>query len=155
MQESIVVQYVNQPKPGKKKGSIKSTAGKTYGVWPDKLDQFQPGGSYTVEVEENQYNGQTYYGVKRIIGAPSNGNATPAPSPAPYTGRQTDEATAERIYVCGIVNAAVPTLAAAGDLRTGVLIEITNTAREAWRQTFGGRAEARAAVPPDDPQAPF
>lgn len=151
MQETITVQYVNPPKPGKKKGSVKSVAGKTYGVWPDKLDLFQPGGTYVVEVEQNEFNGQTYYGVKRVIGGPpaggSNGTAAPATEPM-GARRQTDDATAERIYVCGIVNAAVPGLLDKGSLNGVALVKLTNEARQAWRQTFGDKGGS--PIPNDD-----
>lgn len=50
----ITVQYVNQPKAGKKMGSVKDTTGALYGVWPDKLGLFQPGKAYEIEFKTSE-----------------------------------------------------------------------------------------------------
>lgn len=46
---TITVEYVNQPKPGKKMGSIKGSDGQYYGVWPNDLNQFRQGETVTIE----------------------------------------------------------------------------------------------------------
>jgi hypothetical protein len=76
MQATIKVQFVNQPKEGQRKGSIKGDDGNYYGVWPDKLSLFQKGQTYTIEyTESTASSGKTYRDFKRIIpGAPSTGN---------------------------------------------------------------------------------
>lgn len=148
--ETIVVQYVNQPKPGKKMGSIKTRDGRYFGCWPDKLALFNPGGEYVVETE-------TTGDFTKIKGL-ANGNV-PLTAVGQKGGAKygaTDDATAERIYCCGILNAAV----SGGHLpvSTASLVAATNAARQAWAQTFGGKAASghRDLEPPmpDDP-GPF
>jgi hypothetical protein len=65
MQKQITVQFLNQPKAGKKKGSIKTTDGEYIGCWPNELDNFQEGGSYTVEIEFNDFNGKQYMNLAK------------------------------------------------------------------------------------------
>lgn len=56
---NVTVKYVNPPRPGKKKGSIKTDADEYIGVWPDKLHLFEPGNSYRIIYTENEY-GKTF-----------------------------------------------------------------------------------------------
>ena len=49
---TVTVRYVNDPKPGKKMGSIKSTDDVYYGAWPNQLRQFESGQTYDIEYEE-------------------------------------------------------------------------------------------------------
>ena len=58
--EIIQVQYVNPPKPGKKKGTIKTIDGKLFGVWANALNGFKPKETYAVEYAEEEWQGQTY-----------------------------------------------------------------------------------------------
>jgi hypothetical protein len=57
---TITVKYVNPPKAGKKKGTIKSADGQMFGVWADKLGEFTPDMIYEIEYSEEAWNGQTY-----------------------------------------------------------------------------------------------
>src|SRR6188768_1077779 len=68
---TIEVEYVNPPKEGKKKGSIKTKDGEYYGVWPDKLHLYAPGNTYTIQYESSEFKGKTYKDVKRIVDAPA------------------------------------------------------------------------------------
>ena len=148
---TITVQYVNQPKPGRKTGTIKTTGGQYYNVWPDKLHLFQPGGTYKVTYESREHEGVTYNTVKgaEIIAvgpqaapvqspAPTQQASQAAPAPqiqAPEPFNRAVDPTPERIYVCGITNAWVrahPT-----DFNAVNLIAVTNAARQAWAETFG------------------
>lgn len=141
--ETVTVQYVNAPKPGKKMGSIKTADGRYIGCWPDKLVRFQQGGTYTIKTETQG----DFTKVVDVVG-----NDAPTQQQAPQqrsVGRPTDDATAERIYVCGVVNAAI---SSGLEVTTGTLVGITNAAREAYRQTFGGQAATgqREAPMPND-----
>jgi hypothetical protein len=84
--ERVTVQYINEPKPGRKTGSIKTTDGRYFDVWPNLLPQFQKGKSYEIETESREYNSKTYVTAKRIISngagsGPSNGSSDqPAPN---------------------------------------------------------------------------
>ena len=141
--ETVTVQYVNPPKDGGSYGYIKTQDGKRISVHRDKLDLFQKGGSYVVEYETTQ---QGYHNFKRLAGGAGPAPAGANPRSASYT-RQDDPAVAERIYCCGIVNAAVPGLTQKGLLTAGVLVQITNDARLAWRQTFGAGDLKTTAIP--------
>jgi hypothetical protein len=69
MQATIRIKYVNQPREGKKMGSIKGDDGTIIGVYPDKLNLFQQGQTYTVEYDEGEGG---FKRLKRIVpGAPS------------------------------------------------------------------------------------
>ena len=87
--ETIQVQYVNPPNPGGKKGSIKTTDGKLFGVWANKLSEFKPNETYAVEYTEEEWRGQTY---RTITKAALEANRTASPSPSPAT-----TATARRV----------------------------------------------------------
>jgi hypothetical protein len=83
---NITVQYVNQPKEGAKKGTIKTDTGEVYGVWADKLQNYAVGGKYTIEYDESTFQGRQYKSVKRIIqsaaGTSSPGGSGGAPNNA-------------------------------------------------------------------------
>jgi hypothetical protein len=49
----VTVAYVNDPKPGKKNGSIKDDQGQYWSVWPNMLRQFEPGETYELDYEQN------------------------------------------------------------------------------------------------------
>lgn len=98
---TVTVAYVNQPAEGKKQGNIKTDGGDYYGVAPAMLGQFQPKGKYEITYESRDYNGKTYHTVKTVKAL-----GGPAPSTTGSGGKYgaTDETTARRIFICGILN---------------------------------------------------
>lgn len=136
--ETVTVQYVNQPKDASKSyGSIKTQDGKFISVHRDKLGLFQKGGSYVVEYETTD---KGYHNFKRIVSAePGPGHNSQGATPP---ARNEDLATAERIFVCGIVNAAV---GAGHSTDWGSLVPLVNNARNAFAFTFGGRTPPQQA----------
>lgn len=129
----VKIAYVNPPQQGRKNGSIKTDTGEFYGVPPAMLSQFTQGGTYSVEYGERIYNGRTYKDIKSasMINAPSGG------------GRQTDDVTSERIFVCGAINSALQS----GQLNIGDEEAVTHAVamlRSVWARTFGGRSQAAA-----------
>lgn len=62
---AINVAYVNQPKEGKTKGSIKTNEGEYYEVFPNQLGLFRPGAAYEIEFSERNWNGKTYRTVNK------------------------------------------------------------------------------------------
>lgn len=73
MSERVKVAYVNQPKPGKKQGSIKTDDNRLFGVWPNHLSQFTVGQTYDIEVESYaRRDGTQGYTVKSLT--PVNGS---------------------------------------------------------------------------------
>lgn len=63
---TITVQYANPPKEGKKQGSIKTTDGVVYGVFPDKLGLLRPQQTYAIEFDEREFNGRTYKTIRKV-----------------------------------------------------------------------------------------
>jgi hypothetical protein len=66
---TIEVQYVNEPKEGKKMGTVKTVDGEYYSVWPDKLSLYKPGGTYEVQYTESPFQGKMYKTIKAVKGA--------------------------------------------------------------------------------------
>lgn len=125
---TIEVAYVNQPKPGKKKGSVKAANGEIYGVWPSDLGRFQVGQQITFNYEESTFNGQTYKSAKFPKGAP------PAPTPM---AASSGPAKSEEMFVMGVIGR---TLQGTGSFPDPV--ELTNwvkAARMAWRDGFSNK----------------
>ena len=136
--ETVTVAFVNAPKDGKPYGSIKTQDGKFISVHGDKLNLFQKGGSYVVEYETTE---KGYHNFKRLG---SNGN-TPQAGPNPHTAPRADDlATAERIFVCGVVNNAV---SAGQSTDWPSLVPLINNARNAFAFTFGGRQPPQQQAP--------
>ncbi len=127
---TISVQYVNQPKAGKKEGNVKTTNGEYYGVKPAMLAQFSPGGTYTVEYDSRMWNSKEFKSITTI---------TAAQAPAAGTGGGNygpkDDTTAERIFVQGILQAFIT----AGKIEpTGVAVTgAVKTLRAVWADTLG------------------
>lgn len=137
---TITVKYVNQPKPGKKMGSIKDTAGNIYGVYPEKLALFQQNGTFEIEYKQNG-------DFKQVVGVKPAGGLSPAPqSNGGGNYRPTSPVDAERMYVCSLVNAGIQ--AGRIDFTEGAIEAATNAARNAWRNTFGAVTPLNTPAPP-------
>ena len=61
---TMTIKYVNPPKPGKQRGSIKGIDDQIVGVFADKLHLFREGGTYEIDYTETSANGTTYRNVK-------------------------------------------------------------------------------------------
>ena len=136
--ETIQVQYVNPPNPGGKKGSIKTTDGKLFGVWANKLSEFKPNETYAVEYTEEEWRGQTYRTITKAA-LEANRTASPSPQPSRNSHRETSPTDAERMFVCSLLKAEI----GAGKLAltTKELIEAIERTRAAWAKTFGRALE--------------
>lgn len=144
---TVEVKYVNQPGPGKKQGTIKTPDGTMYGVKSAMLGLFREGGIYDIKYESREFQEKIYHTVVSVtpVQSPEGGLAT---TPA---RQKTDDVTAERIFVCGIVNAAISSNQIAP--QTTDLVQTVAAAREAWRQTFGRKKTATEEEMSD--QIPF
>ncbi len=133
MTARIQVKYVNPPKPHKTNGSIKTPDDQMFGVKPDMLGLFQPNGTYDVEFSERQFNGQTYKTVTSVKKV----DVAPAPSTASGGAKYdtTDDKTAERIFVCGALNAMI----SGGHVEVSqvYISNVVNVLRASWAETFG------------------
>lgn len=141
---TITVKYVNQPRPGKKQGSVKDDNGTIYGVYPDKLSLFQPNATYEIEYKDSEWQGKTYHNIVSVKPA---GGLSPAPqSNGGGNYRPTSPVDAERMYVCSLVNAGIQ--AGRIDFSEGAIEAATNAARNAWRNTFGAVTPLNTPAPP-------
>jgi hypothetical protein len=61
---TIVVQYVNEKKPGQRNASIKDADGAYYWVKPEELHRYQPGVAYEIAFVTTQSNGYTNRTIK-------------------------------------------------------------------------------------------
>jgi hypothetical protein len=136
----ITVQYVNPPKGGKKRGTIKDSSGNLYGVWPDKIGLFQPGSTYDVEINESHAtNGEIFKNiVDGVLCAPrKNTTAPPATAPSVPMGGNGGNYTNkdEQIWTVALLKSFIE----AGEIHPDKddLISAVQILREVWRRTFG------------------
>jgi hypothetical protein len=125
----IEIAETHPPKVGKKLGAVKTAAGESFGIWPDKLSALRVGGRYQIEFDENEFNGRTYRKITNVQAV----EATPPARRAAHCATEVDYV--EQQFVCALLNAAI----AAGTLQiqTDALVAAIKTARAAWAQTFG------------------
>ena len=146
--ETVTVKYVNPPKDGKKRGTIKTTDDQFIGVWADKIHLFEVGKTYELEMTETESNGVTYRNVKTVKMVetpPAQVAAAAAAVSGGGTYRETCAKDAERMFTCSILNAFIQ--AGKVDLNGPQLVNHTLMLRKVWQHTFGQTAEAAAAVP--------
>jgi hypothetical protein len=77
---TLTVKYVNPPREGSKRGSIKTVDDEFYGVWPENIELFEPGVTYEVQYVERTTNGRTFRNVKSARPHVLQPAAQPAPS---------------------------------------------------------------------------
>jgi hypothetical protein len=143
----VTVKYINQPKPGKKMGSIKTTGDEYYNVWPDKLHMFHAGQNYTIEYDQNE---QGFKSFKKLVGgsgaqqvgttAVVTGNMAAARAQAPT---RSGDAKSEEMFVMGFMNRCYQ---GAGTVppHSQLVIEL-RTLRSAWQEAW---APSPASVRP-------
>jgi len=125
----VTVDYVNQPKPGKKMGSIKTQELGYVGVWPDKLDLFQQGRRYVIEYEVNG-EFKKFVRIKAEEPAPSGG-----------TSGASRSSQAKEIFVTGVIGRY---LQGAGTWPTGnTLALMVAEARDAWETAMEGKSSPK------------
>ena len=135
---TVTVKFVNQPNPGKKMGSIKTSELGVIFVWPDKLSQFTPGNKYTIDYADEG-------GFKKLVKVggtvvdntpPASPTATTQEPPWEPPGNEHREYDVQEcIFICGLINNAV----ASGkiDLNAVSIAALMSAGRQAWAQTFG------------------
>ena len=129
-QVTVKAQYVNRPGKNPKYGSIKSADGNYYSIPVDRLDDFKQGETYSFEYTVQNVKGRDYYTFTRFADA----SAKPAPN-GNGAYRDASPETAERIFVCGVVNG----WAHSGKINPNAeeLENAVLAARQAWLDTFG------------------
>jgi hypothetical protein len=148
----ITVKKVWQPyKEGDPKGKVVDTDDNKWGVFADKLDLYQEGGTYDIEYDHwhNQRDGKVYH---TIVKSSPVGEAplpmsqqlrpthTPAPKPNGHIAprQRTDPTDAERMFVCANLVAFIK-VGKVGD-STVDMVGSVNMLRDVWRNTFGADA---------------
>ena len=124
----ITVQYVNEVKPGKKFGSIKTSEGQIYACNPSLLRQFSNGEVCKIEFETWSSGG---FNITKKIGT----GGTPKPLAAPPRQR-TNPVDNEHIFI----TACLKEFIAAGkvELETTAIVQSVKVIRDAFRFTLGG-----------------
>jgi hypothetical protein len=121
---TMTVKYVNQPKEGKTRGSIKGTDESFLGCPQNKLDLFAPGKTYDIEFTENG-EWKTVTSAKEIVAdkpSPAATAASPTPAGNGYY-RPTAPADSLRMFVCANLTAMI---------RAG---KVENTKEDLWATT--------------------
>jgi hypothetical protein len=140
---TVTVRWVNQPKEGRKLGSIKTDDNQLFGVWPETLGEFKPNGIYEIEYTERHFDdGKIYKTVKTV--APK-GMAPPRPAGNRFSGpRETSMKDAERMFVCSLLNAAIQS----GKVEfSGAKLEAAvNGLRSVWANTFAAEPKPPEAI---------
>lgn len=102
---TIEVRYADQPKAGKKQGTVKTKDGDVYGVWPDKLGLLRPGRRYRVEYKERQFEGRTFRTITKVD--PAAEGETDTGSVDPLSSSDETGPNQEAEMVCRLVAAAI------------------------------------------------
>jgi hypothetical protein len=133
----MTVKYVNPPKAGKNRGSIKGADDSFLGVFADKLHLFEAGKTYDIEYLEQSVNGVVYKNVKSAT-AIEGGTTTAAASasiPRESNGGYGNVNKDEQIFVCALLKELIASGSIKYDKRE--LWEATNLLRGLWGATFG------------------
>lgn len=161
MIETIVIEYAAPSKKNPQYGSVKSQDGRWFDTTLPMVEALrgQRGQAVAVEVVQNA---KGYSQIRGFAGQPQQGYQPPPqvvqqaqqqgyrqPSNSAQRPRPQDDGTPERIYVCGIVNAAIHSQQVS-PLDAESLVNVTNAARQAYRRTFGGQP---APVPQQQPMS--
>ena len=143
---TINVKYVNPPKEGKSRWTIKTSDGVLYGLSGTLANQMKAGNSYQVTYKESEFRGQMYKTIESVQQATGS---------APSHGG-TDDKTAERIFVCGAVNATLSNPQVSPHMVTADAVALVNLWRDVWKATFGGGGAGSVAKNSDmDDEIPF
>ena len=144
---TVTVAFVNQPKPGKKRGSIKSTDNVYYQVNPAMLSSFAQGGQYEIVYETQEFNGMSFHVVQSA-------KQTVAPPPKAANGsntyRETSAKDAKRMWETAVMRAFIQQ--GQVQLSEEAILEAARSIRGAANKIFD--APKPAPAEPQEPPAP-
>jgi hypothetical protein len=141
---TMTVKYVNPPKAGKQRGSIKGADDQVLGVFADKMHLFEPGSTYESEYTETESSGVTYRNVKSATAVATAPTTSSSPSPTAHnTYRETSANDAKRMFVCANLSALIR----AGEVKNdkASLWNATQLLCSLWDHTFGEAGTFRAS----------
>lgn len=139
----IQISKIYPPKQAGWSASIKASDGNYYGVKEAIANTLSEGQTIQADIVVKDRNGKTYRDITKIYGndgpAQPQANRTASPSTSRYGA--SDDATAERIFVCGIVNAVAPKIYdKMGSITSDQLAALVMVARTAWEETLGKKS---------------
>lgn len=142
----IQIQKIYPPKQAGWSASIKGADGNYYGVKEIIANGLSEGQTISADIRTKEVNGKVYRDIIKINDAgtaalfsPARATTPASPSAGKY-GAQ-DDATAERIFVCGVVNAVAPKFYEAHkNITSEQLTALVQIARVTWSETFGKKA---------------
>lgn len=145
---TITVQGTEAPKPGKKRGRIKSETGMLFQANPELIEKVSMGMAYEIAYKDEKFGDVSYRVVEAIYPAPISGGPTRAPTAAPRATPM--PATAPEyskdmhIFVCGAYNNALanPSIDPFG-LTTSDKLKFVTEQMEIYRLTLGRKPEDR------------
>lgn len=128
---TVTVDFVNEPKPGKKFGSIKTKELAYVSVKPEDLNKFTKGSQYQIEYTETA---EGYKNFVRVVGTSST-----APKNGSHNGEQS-----RYIFITGVVGRAV----GSGNVPPGQVADWVIAAADAWEALRRYDNEPPPAEPP-------
>jgi hypothetical protein len=148
MEQIVTIASISTPQPGKKQGAVYDTAGNRWGVWADKLQNYNVGSTYKLmKITENNFQGKTYktVGECELVGGAvmkTNGSVSTVKAP-PTTSGDFDVIRRRDIWICGLMNNLFGNTAY---LSEGIipkeedLIRTVNSLKRVWEATLGPNA---------------
>jgi hypothetical protein len=142
----IQIAKIYPPKQAGWSASIKDNLGNYFGVKEALVSNLSEGQTISADVVTKDKAGKTYRDIVKIHGMNGGGSSAPshqASAPAaPRYGSQ-DDATAERIFVCGVVNSVAPKIyEKLGTIDSEKLAALVQIARVTWASTLGNKGGA-------------
>lgn len=128
---TVTVDYINPPKPGGKMGSIKTKEIGYVNVYPDKLFQFTPGQTYTIDydIKSSPDGTRQFKNFKSIVGG------APMSQPKVYAAKPpSGNSTAQEMFVMGFINRLWQGFG--GIPEQAELTEAGRRARHAWNDIW-------------------
>lgn len=162
---TITVQGTEAPKPGKKRGRIKSETGMLFQANPELIEKVIMGSDYEIAYKDEKFGDVSYRVVEAIYPAGSKA-PSPAPRPGGSVGQQRSAAPAPdtskdmHIFVCGAYNNALanPSIDPFG-LTTSDKLKFVTEQMEIYRLTLGRKGQLppkQEGVDPDfDDEIPY
>jgi hypothetical protein len=132
---TLNIQYVNEAKPDKKYGTIKTRDGESYALPAGMAGVFQPNTTVEVPTQDQKWGDKV---VHVIMGRPANSNAAPAaaaPAPpiAPAASARMADPKDTLIFVTGVVGRAM----GSGSFGVTDIDLLTKAALAAYRTNLG------------------
>lgn len=152
---TITVQGTEAPKPGKKRGRIKSETGMLFQANPELIAKVKMGESYELAYKDETF-GDTSYRVVEAVYPPKTGGA-PAAQPARQAAASTPESNKDmHIFVCGAYNNALanPTIDPFG-LTTSEKLKFVTEQMEIYKLTLGRKAGTPISPKPQEVDPEF